>query len=188
MRKLKLVTRNQNRVDGFTLIELLVIVSVFGIILVSLSTILINIVKARNRTYIIQDLENNGNLILERIKYNLINANQMSIVCPGGSGVGSSMAFVDKLGFADLTVLRCMNNDRIASASATIPENEFVYTNNSVNVSGCGSFVTCHTDPLTNSVTSVDFNFTLSAGDTNNIQDLGAAINRSFNTSVVVRK
>jgi prepilin-type N-terminal cleavage/methylation domain-containing protein len=168
---------------GFTMVELLVVVVVFGIILITISTILINTVKAKNRTAIIQELENTGNMTLERIKYNLLNAQQGTFDCPVG-GVGSSLSFVDKAGAGDRTVIDCFENSQIASRSASVPTNEFVYNSDSVIPMGCNGFVTCTMSGT--DVLSVGISFNLRAGAAGAPVDVG--VSRAFQTSVTIRK
>jgi len=166
---------------GFTLIELLVVVGVFGIILVSISTILINTIKARNRTYIIQDLETNGNSILDKMKYNLINAIPETIVCDG-----DTISFINKVGVGDSTVIACEENVRIASSSAQNTSNVYVLSSDKVHVTGCGNFVTCNSSAL-GEVQSVDVSFRLRAGS---VLDpaVEASVARDFKTKVTVRR
>ncbi|MCX6726980.1 MAG: type II secretion system protein, partial [Candidatus Shapirobacteria bacterium] len=126
--------------QGFTLIELLVVVGVLGIILITMSTVLINSTRAKNRTAIIQNLDTNGNRILDKIKYNLINADPATIVCPVGPG--SSITFNDKMGGGDSTALICSEGADVASVSAI--NGHLGLNTGSVVVSGCGNFVSCN--------------------------------------------
>lgn len=167
--------------QGFTLIELLVVIGVFGLILITMSTVLINTIRAKNRTAIIQNLDANGNMILSKIKYNLINAMPETIVCPAG-GVGSSMAFVDKMGVGDSTVLICSASAGVASMSAS--NGTLGLNAGSVTVGGCGNFISC--SPTIGEVQIVNIDFTLAAG--NQSAPAENSISRSFRTSVTVRK
>jgi len=170
---------------GFTLIELLVVIGVFGLILVTMSTVLINTIRAKNRTAIIQNLDANGSMILNKIKYSLVNAKPETVVCPVG-GVGSSMSFVDKMGAGDITTLSCNNVDgKVASASADRDESLDLNAD-SVSVSGCGNFISC--SPTSGVVQTVNIEFILAAGNQAAGVPAESSIFRSFSTSVTVRK
>jgi prepilin-type N-terminal cleavage/methylation domain-containing protein len=171
------------RQAGFTLIELVVVVGVLGIILVTMSTVLINSTRAKNRTAIIQNLDINGNRILDKIKYNLINADPTTIVCPVGPG--SSVAFIDKMGVGDITTLSCSDVDgKVASASSARPDRQEL-NSDSVSVSGCGNFVNCNI--VGGDVQAVNIKFNLKAGDASSPNAIDS-INRDFETSVTVRQ
>ena len=172
---------------GFTLIELLVVITVFGIILITISTILINTVKVKNRMLISDQLESSGSLMLNNIRYNLLNAIPGTISCPLPSGTGSSIAFMDRNGTGNTTVLSCIDGDRIASGSATPGGSEFVYNDPSIVVpTGCGGFVACIMSG--SDVLSIGVGFTLRAGNVDESSPNAVdSISRGFQTSVTIR-
>jgi Tfp pilus assembly major pilin PilA len=169
---------------GFTLIELLVMVGVFGVILITMSTVLINSTRAKNRTAIIQNLDTNGNMILNKIKYNLVNAIPGTITCPV-DGVGTSISFIDKMGVGDTTIISCDDDGKVASASSARAGRQEL-NSDSVTVSDCGNFISC--SPTTGKVEIINVGFTLSAGDANVGAPQESSISRSFSTSVTVRE
>lgn len=79
---------------GFTLIELLVVTAVMGILAVVSATIISNVLRSANKTNIINEIRQNGNLVIDKFERELKQAERVCITillpldCEGiGDGV-----------------------------------------------------------------------------------------------------
>lgn len=167
--------------QGFTLIETLVVVSVLGIIMTTVISIMLNSFKAKGRTDITNRLEQSASYLTMELRRKVLNAEKKSIVCPG-SGVGSSMAVINKFD-GQPTVIECdQANSRVASVSAS---GTFNLSGLDVGVSGCANFISCDTLPVTGEVGTVKFNFGLYSSTGGSAVD--TFVQRTFENTVVVR-
>lgn len=156
--------------QGFTLIETVVVVSVLAIIMITITSLLINSFKARNRVDLTDVLEQNGSYVLSQITSNFLNSDGKNTVCSG-----SSLTFVSLQNGASTTIL-CNEGGNIASNSASLT--------GGVTASNCTQFVSCDTDAIGN-VTAINVGFTLSSGVVGSgVENAGA---RSFQTKVATR-
>jgi len=138
---------------GFSLIEIIVVVAVMGFILTSITTVLVNSFKAKNRINWADKVEQNGAWILSEIRKNVINV--------PGDGIdfdSDNKSFITTI---DGTTIQCDNdNGWIASESAY----RATLSSDEVTVSGCENFITVTTSPSTNKVVNLKIGFSLSAG------------------------
>ncbi len=114
-------------VSGFTLIEMLVVLTIFALVMVTISGIFLASLRASFKSESIKEVKQNGNYALSVITRALKDASELTS-CTGTSRVDYKDA--DK----NPAYFECVNNT-IASGSATIR-----LTSNSVSVSPC-SFV-----------------------------------------------
>jgi prepilin-type N-terminal cleavage/methylation domain-containing protein len=140
--------------SGFSLIEIIVVVSVMGFILTSITTVLVNSFKAKNKISLADKVEQNGSWILSEIRKNVVNISGDRI---GYDPLDKSFLTLTKEGIE--TTIRC-SNDKIASESA----NPARLSSDDVVVSGCGNFITTTTSPAMGNVTTLNIGFSLSAG------------------------
>jgi len=167
------------RRNGFTMIELVVMVAVLAMILVTVTAVMLNSMKARSRVETGDRLEQNGNLVLSALRDNFLTSNGQGVSCllTGQSGIGSSVSFINRNDGVQIT-LNCAGG-RIASNSA-------VLTSSDVTVSDCSTFVTCDTLPSSGGIVSVaNFSFVLKSGVTE--AGIEGYASRRFETKVVVR-
>lgn len=168
---------------GFTLIETVVIVGVMGILMVSITNILINSFRAKNRIEVSDKIEVDGSAALRELRENVLAASGVGVSCATDAAeIGSTLALVG-LNDGVVTNLICYENSKIASESAN---GTFDLTSGSVKVTGCDDFARCIPDPDTNErIQLVNFFFRLSSGDSGGLSE-GYRL-RSFEQSVVPR-
>jgi prepilin-type N-terminal cleavage/methylation domain-containing protein len=160
---------------GFTLIEMVVVVSVLAVIMVTISSLLINSFKARNKINVSDVLEQNGSYVLSEVRNDFLNSDGKNADC----GDGTQLTLISRLD-GNQTVIQCNEGADIASMSATMT----VKLNHGVSVSNCVQFVSCDTDADGN-VTAINVGFTLSAGTAEaGVENSGS---RSFQTKVAAR-
>ncbi|MFA6602542.1 MAG: type II secretion system protein [Candidatus Shapirobacteria bacterium] len=66
---------------GFTLIEIIVFTGIMGLMMVGLIGVLLNSLRARNRSRLEDLVDYNGTWVGEQLKWNLLNATFGSVVC-----------------------------------------------------------------------------------------------------------
>lgn len=158
--------------QGFTLIEMVVVVSVLAVILVTITSMLINSFRARNRADLTDTLEQNGSYILSEITKNFLGSDMAGVTCGG-----NSLTLINKKD-GDQTVILCTDGANIASNSA----NTVVLTKG-VTASNCSQFVSCEGTP--GSVSAINVSFTLSSGAVGS--GMENTDSRSFQTKVAAR-
>lgn len=165
------------RQKGFTLIELVVVVGVLGVVMITISSVMINSFRAKNRVELTDKIERNGSVVLTELQNQISGATGDGMLC-----VGSTLTLVNATD-GGTTNLICYEGQKIASASA----NGVVdLTTSDVAVSGCDSFVSCDLYPgSTDRVIQANMLIKLTIGDTNGGVSQYSA--RTFRTSVVVR-
>ncbi len=162
---------------GFTLVEMLVMGAMGAVLLTSVTMILVSSAKAANKSRLSKLIEENAAWVSFELKKNMLWARSDSLICP--SGVGSSIGIENRYD-GQPTVIRCIDNEGIASNSA----NGVELTGDEVWVSNCDSFVSC--DSGSSTLPRVDFNFRISAGrNTGNPDDFSQ---KDFQLSVSVRE
>ncbi|MFZ2153131.1 MAG: prepilin-type N-terminal cleavage/methylation domain-containing protein [Microgenomates group bacterium] len=168
---------------GFTLIEMLVVVGVLAIIMITVTSILANSFKAKNRVAVADLVEQNGALVTREIRNNIMMTAGIGVSCVvDGVSAGSTLALTN-IDDGQVTNLVCYENSKIASESAN---GNFDLTTNSVKVTGCDNFARCDLYPDTaDRVAKVNLLFNLSSGDT--AVSPVAGNSKTFNSSVVVR-
>ena len=145
---------------GFSLIEIVVVVSVMGFILTSITTVLVNSFKAKNRINWADKVEQNGVWILSEIRKNAVNTSGSAF-----SYSVSDKSYVTVTNGGLPTTIRCIdpvdpNRGQIASESA----NSASLSGEEVSVSGCSNFATVTIDTSTGKVSTLNIGFSLSAG------------------------
>ncbi|HOZ80938.1 MAG TPA: type II secretion system protein [Candidatus Woesebacteria bacterium] len=167
---------------GFTLIETMVVVALMGVLLTATSLMMINTLKAKNRTVVMENVEQNSSEIARQIKNLLLAAEVNSILCPVGQG--SSITFINSSD-QGITSIVC-NNDRISSQSGILKINNWL-TNEAVKVSNCERFISCSTMPSVDGdkVSSVEFTYYLDSGST--LAGVENYSKKLFNFSVGIR-
>lgn len=156
--------------QGFTLIETVVVVSVLAVIIVTITSLLVNSFKARSKINLADTLEQNGSYILSQITNDFLNSDGGNAICGG-----SSLTLVSRQD-GGTTVIQCNEGANIASNSASLTQG--------VTVSNCGQFVSCDlgTD---GKVSAINIDFTLSSGTAGaGVENTGS---RSFQTKVAAR-
>jgi prepilin-type N-terminal cleavage/methylation domain-containing protein len=143
------------RQAGFTLIELVVIIAIIGIMMVALSNMMIDSLRAKNRVKLMDRINENGTWISSELRKNLLRSPQSLIICKNGVGL-TGIGFGDDVGSA--TIITCKENQTIASSSAR----PLTMTDSGIAATGCNTFVTCVGS--TPDVTSVTIKFTLGSG------------------------
>lgn len=161
--------------SGYTLIEMMVVVGVMGAIMVVVTSTLLSAFKAKSRTEVMGQLQQNGNYVMEEIRNNFLKSDGKNVVCSG-----NSVTFINRMDGEQIQLV-CNEGFSIASVSAAIDKNLTV----GVTATGCGSFFSCErgTD---GEVTAANISFTLSAG----VPESGVenSISKSFSAKVAVRK
>lgn len=166
---------------GFTLIETLVVVTVLGIIMTTVIGIMLNSFKAKGRTDITNRLEQSASYLMMELRRNILNAESISIACPP-SGVGSSMTVVNRFD-GQPTRIECDEpGAMVASVSAL---GTFNISGQDAGVSGCASFISCDTLPVTGEVGTVKFRFGMNSSTGGMAVD--TFVQRTFENTVVVR-
>lgn len=77
---------------GFTLIELLVVSALIGFLAVMSSTILSSILRSQNKTTIINEVRQNGNIVIDKFERDVKQAKEIS---PIGSGTNVTLTLYD---------------------------------------------------------------------------------------------
>ena len=147
---------------GFTLIEIVVIVGVLSLIMISLTSILSGVFNSQSKNKSNDNINQQGNWVIEEIKKNLLNSSGVGFTCP--IGIGQSISF-QNVKDGKRTVLGCLKsggNYSIASSSANSAN---LFTNNgSLQLTNCDEFISCETLPSLE-VSGVTVKFNLNTGD-----------------------
>ena len=169
--------------QAFTLIEMVVVIGVLGIIMAVVTGILINSFRAKTRIDSEDLVSQIGAGVIGEIKNNMITAVGTGVTCSSGSfAIGSTISFVNG-NDGVITNLVCYEGTKIASESAN---GNFDLTASGVTVTGCHDFARCNHYPgSTDKISSVDFSFTLSTG--NSAAGAEKFVERKFQSTVVVR-
>jgi hypothetical protein len=125
-------------------------VSVLAVIMITIVSLLLNSLKARNRVDLTDVLEQNGSYILSQVGSDFLNSDGKNAVCGG-----NTLTLVS-LKNGEQTLIQCNEGANIASNSASLTSG--------VTVSNCANFVNCDTDDNGN-VVGINIGFTLSSGD-----------------------
>lgn len=167
---------------GFTLIETLVVVSVLGIIMTTVVSIMLNTFKAKGRNDVTNRLEKSGNYLQMSLRRNILNSIGSKIICPT-SGVGSSMVLVNKVD-GQPSIIECLEvESKIASVSAG--SGSINLSGTDVGVLGCNTFISCSTLPSTGEVGTVNLSFYLYSSSGGSAPE--SYVKRLFENKVVVR-
>ncbi len=157
---------------GFTLIELVVSTGVAALVILAISSILMDSFKARLRVQMGDRVQTNGNWAISELRRNVINARQVNceatdprvVTVTDEFGVGSSL-------FCDIDA------KKIASISAV---RTIDLTSGDVVVTDCSQFASCET--VGSKVRAVNFSFVLESGT-----GAEALISKEFDSKVTVR-
>ncbi|MBI2465336.1 type II secretion system protein [Candidatus Shapirobacteria bacterium] len=168
---------------GFTLVEMVMIVGVLGIIMVSVSNIMISSFRVKTRVEVADQVEENGTSVLRQLRDNIILATGVGMTCAVNSDdIGSTLSFMNT-NDGVVTNLVCYEEVKIASESAN---GSFDLTSPDVKVTGCNNFAKCELFPdSSDRITQVNLSFTLSSGNTSAPAEQSKT--RSFQSSVVPR-
>lgn len=179
----RLDTHDYSTRSGFTLIETIIIVGVLGVIMVTVTNVLINSFRAKSRIEVSDMVEENGTTVLRQIRENVILASGVGITCAVNMiDVGSTLSLMNTVD-GEVTNLVCYEGSRIASESAN---GSFNLTSSDVRVTGCDNFARCNLFPdSSDRITQVNLSFTLSSGNTATPAEQSKT--RSFQSSVVPR-
>jgi len=158
------------------LIETVVVTGVVGMMMVAVTGVFLNSLRARNMTRMVDLLSANGNRALDEIKKNLLNARSETVVCPAAGGIGSQLS-LESTRDGQTTVISCTNGGQIASNSANLLGDQ-------VRLSGCEEFVKCETG-LLETVSAVTVRFVLGTGQLDGL--VGDYATRTFETKVSLR-
>jgi type II secretory pathway pseudopilin PulG len=96
---------------GFTLVEIIVFTGIMGVMMVGLVGVLLNSLRARNRSRLEDIVDFNGTWVGEQLKWNLLNATYQTVEC-----TPSSVTFENKKDLQK-TTLGCDPTGKIASSS-----------------------------------------------------------------------
>jgi len=147
---------------GFTLIEIVVIVGVLSLIMISLTSILSGVFNSQSKNKSNDNIDQQGNWVIEEIKKNLLNSSGVGFTCP--VGIGQSINF-QNIKDGNRTILGCLTsggNYSIASSSANSAN---LFTNNgSLQLTNCNEFISCEILP-SGEVSGVTVKFNLNTGD-----------------------
>ena len=167
--------------NGFTLIELVVTVGIIGIVMVSLSDMMINSLRAKNRIRIMDKISQNGDWITSEIRKNLLRAPRESIDCPVGGG--AVIIFGDDS--SNVNTITCSEGSGIASQSAEVSHNIGNLVETGIKVTGCGEFVGCQKS-LNGEVMSATIKFILSAANVSSGQE--NQYSKTFESEITIRR
>lgn len=168
---------------GFTLIETVIIVGVLGVIMVAVTSVLINSYRAKSRIEVADKVEENGVSVLRELKENVIIATGVGMTCATNVSMVGSTLSIQNVNDGSVTNLICYEGTKIASESAS---GSFDLTTGGVKVTGCNDFARCELFlDSTDRINKVNFSFTLSSGDTSAPAENSRV--RIFNSSVVPR-
>ena len=158
---------------GFSLIEIVVVAGTMAVVMVTVSQVLFNSFRSKNRVEKADDLEQSGNWVLEELRKNVINSLGVGLTCdtPGRLTLSSASD-------GEVTTLTCSEDGQIASASASRTDD---LLSGGHLASNCGNFVSCDPRPQ-GGVGTVNFQFTLTAPGGSDI-----GVSRVFHSRVVVR-
>ena len=81
---------------GFTLIELLVVIVILSMIAGVSSSIFLSVIRSNNKANIINEIQQNGNIILQTLEASLRNARSVTIPTLVGTP-SSTLTYLDKL-------------------------------------------------------------------------------------------
>jgi prepilin-type N-terminal cleavage/methylation domain-containing protein len=166
--------------NGFSLIEIIVVVSVMGFILTSITTVLVNSFKAKNKISWGDKVEQNGAWILSEIRKNVVNIS--------GSDIGYNLTDRSYITVINTgTTIRCFDcldytDSRIASESAL---NIARLSGEEVEVCGCPDFITVTASTSTGKVESLKIGFSLSAGQIGG--DPSDYVSKYFSSEIKIR-
>jgi len=162
---------------GFTLIETLVVVIIMGVVITTVVGVMLNSLKAKSRLSLANNLESNGANLTLALRRIILNSLSSKITCPQ-TGVGTSLVVINRSD-GQSTNLACLE------ASGQVASNSSNLLASGVGVSGCSSFISCDTMPVTGEVKTINFNFSLvtSSGGTSP----ESYVKRSFVNKVVIR-
>jgi hypothetical protein len=103
---------------GFTLIEIIVFTGIMGLMMVGLIGVLLNSLRARNRSRLEDLVDYNGTWVGEQLKWNLLNATFGSVVCDKNDPDNYKITLENKKDNQE-TVLGC-DSTKIASVSGAM--------------------------------------------------------------------
>ena len=82
--------------EGFTLIELLVVIVILSIIAGVSSSIFLSVIRSNNKSNIVNEIQQNGNFILQTLEGSLRNARSITIPSSVGA-ISQTLTYLDKL-------------------------------------------------------------------------------------------
>lgn len=144
---------------GFTLIELIIVIACLGLIMVSVSSILFNSFKAKNKISYQQSVEDEGQFILSELRRRVMEASDIN-------QVGENFSFTEN----EIDILVSCGAGETMSIGGTEVTGRTRAT--------CSDFATV-------SGKSVDIGFTLSIGNQSAGQDMWGE--KSFKTTIFLR-
>lgn len=167
---------------GFTLVELVVVIAALGVIMTTVTVILVNSFRAKNRVESLTELDQNGDVLINSLKANVFNSTGVGMTCQTDpAGLGTTLTLTNTNN-GEVTNLVCYQNNRIASESAkgnvllTIP----------FYLPDCTNFARCETMPDSGQISRVNFNVILTRG-TSGTDVTETAVSKSFSSTVTVR-
>lgn len=171
--------------NGFTLIEVIVAISVFGIIGILTSVILINTVRSAKKAQIITVVRQNGQAALDQISRGLRGAGSLdtSILCDGTTKYSSSFTYYD---LQSIQQIYTVSNNTILYTNGANPASSLL-DSNTVLASNV-QFVCTASSANSYAAPIVDISFDLTpAQGTQAIGPDGLTSPIHFQTSVVLR-
>ena len=111
---------------GFTLIELLVVVGVVGILAAVSADLFSSILRAYNKTQIINEIEQNGNAVLSHLEQQIRNAASVS---PDGSGIKSITVSSQDGGTTTFSFVSRFSLDAPATLIGVVEKDGYILTN-----------------------------------------------------------
>jgi len=154
---------NKKNKCGFTLIEIVVFTGIMAILMIGMVGVMLNSIRARNRSRLGDVVEFNGTWALEQIKWNLLNSTYGTVICDPANGKISM-----ENGKNYLTTEISCTGAGIASASSELGTTvQIIGEEVAVNCDPTGAgvnLISCQND-TTGNVNMVDIHFKLTSRD-----------------------
>jgi len=162
---------------GFTLIELVVVTGLLGLVVVTVTGVFLNSMKATAKMELDQRLDESGNLVVERLSRSIMSmglVEDYDSVCLTGIAL-NSITLVNRDG--DSSVLTCVD-ERISLGSESISPADLRVD--------CTDGFSIYCD-ANDRVPAIEVNFTVSSKTGGGTYGEGAEVEKSFSTKVMMR-